>query len=135
MSYHAVLVFPDDNEETLVQVLTRTKTGEIISSPMEDLLLICSSDSDAVFIRCGLGLQSVSEKMMLVPVNRRGTVAAWLMHYDMASRCKWAALERFEFLTSAAADRAINVFREIVGHAPDSLPVTLWPSVFRPNCR
>ena len=32
VSYHAVLVFPDDNEKTLEQVLTRIKTGEIISS-------------------------------------------------------------------------------------------------------
>lgn len=133
MSYHAVLVFPDDNERTLKRVLTRTKTGEIISSPMDDLLLICSSETDAVFIRCGLGLRPASKTSLLVSMNSRRAVASWLMRHGLTPRCEWASLERFEFFSAAAADRAIDVFREVVGEEPYTVPLTLWPNVFRPN--
>lgn len=135
MSYHAVLVFPDDNERTLKQVLTRTLTGEIISSPMEDLLLICSSETDAVFIRCGLGLRPASKTSLLVPMNSRRAVASRLLRNGLTLRCEWATLENFEFFSAAAADRAIDVFTEIVGREPYSLPLDLWPDVFRPNLR
>lgn len=134
MSYHAVLVFPDDNERTLKRVLTRTKTGEIISSPMDDLLLICSSETDAVFIRCGLGFRPASKTSLLVPVNSQRSVASWLMQHGLTPRCEWASLERFEFFDATALDRTIEVFSDIVGQGPYSVPLTLWPSIFRPNC-
>lgn len=41
MNYHHVFQFPNDNEATLEAVLGQTKTGGIISSPMNDMLLIC----------------------------------------------------------------------------------------------
>lgn len=135
MSYHAVFVFPDDNDETLTRVLTRTKTGEIISSPMEDLLLICSSETDAVFIRCGLNLRPASKTTLLVPMNSHRAVASWVLRNSLTLRCGWATLENFEFFSAAAADRAIDVFTEIVGREPYSLPLDLWPDVFRPRPR
>lgn len=133
MSYHAVLAFPDDNGETLERVLTRTKTGGIISSPMEDLLLICSSETDAVFIRCGLSQRTAFNESLLVPVSSQAAVASWLMQNGLAPRCEWAALERFEFLTTGALERTIEVFSNVVGREPYSLPLRLWPDVFRPN--
>ena len=133
MSYRAVLAFPDDNGETLERVLTRTKTGGIISSPMEDLLLICSSETDAVFIRCGLSLRPATERSFLVRSSDQAAVATWLIQNGLASRCEWATLENFEFFHAAAVDRAIEVFSDIVGREPHLLPLKLWPEIFRPN--
>lgn len=133
MSYRAVLAFPDDNGETLERVLTRTKTGAIISSPMEDLLLICSSETDAVYIRCGLSLRPATERSFLVLHSDQAAVATWLIQNGMTSRCEWAALENFEFFHTAAVDRAIEVFSDVVGREPHSLPLKLWPQIFRPN--
>lgn len=31
--------------------------------------------------------------------------------------------------------RGVHVFSDIVGHEPNSLPLNLWPDVFRPNVR
>lgn len=133
MSYRAVLAFPDDNGETLERVLTRTKTGGIISSPMEDLLLICSSETDAVFIRCGLSLRPATERSFLVLHSDKAAVATWLIQNGMISRCEWAALENLEFFHAAAVDRAIEVFSDVVGREPHSLPLKLWPQIFRRN--
>lgn len=133
MSYHAVFAFPDDNDETLERVLTRTKTGRIISSPMEDLLLICSSETDAVFVRCGLALRPATKKSLLVPASSQAAVASWLTQNGLASRYEWASLEHLEFFSAAAVDRAIEVFGDIVGREPHSLPLNLWPHIFRPN--
>lgn len=133
MSFHAVIAFPDDGAATLEAVLSQTKIGGIVSSPMEDMLLICSSDADAAYIRCGLELRPAANKAFLVPVEDQGAVAAWLMQNHMASRCEWAALEHLEFFCEAAVDRTIEVFSDIVGHDPRSLPLNLWPDVFRPN--
>lgn len=133
MSYHAVIPFPDDNGETLERVLTRTKTGAIISSPMEDFLLICSTETDAVFIRCGLSLRTATKQSFLVRSLDQTAVATWLIQNGLASRCEWAALESFEFFNAAAVDRAIEVFSDVVGHEPHSLPLKLWPEIFRPN--
>lgn len=130
---HVVLLFPDDGESTLQAVLSQTKTGDIISSPMEDMLLICSTEADAIYIRCGLDLRCATDKALLVPAEDREWVAGWLISQGMASRCDWAALERFEFLNPAAMDRTIEVFSDIVGGEPYSLPLSLWPTVFRPN--
>lgn len=135
MSYHAVLAFPDDKGETLERVLTRTKTAGIISSPMEDLLLICSSETDAVFIRCGLALRTASMTTLLVPLQDQPAVNLWLRQNGMAGRCEWAALEHLEFFSETAVDRTIEVFSSIVGHDPQSLPLNLWPDVFRSNLR
>lgn len=133
VNHHAVIVFPDDGETTLRAVLDETKTGQIVSSPMEDLLLICSSETDAVFIRCGLALRPVTQITLLVPVEDKRAVAGWLLQHGLIARCKWAALERFEFFSAVAIDRIVEVFSGIVGHEPYSLPLNLWPDVFRPN--
>lgn len=130
---HVVLLFPDDGEATLQAVLSQTKTGCIISSPMEDMLLICSTEADAIYIRCGLDLRCATSKTLLVPVEDQQRVVRWLLLQDIASRCDWAALEHFEFLSAAAMDRTIEVFSDIVGGEPYSLPLSLWPTVFRPN--
>lgn len=133
MRDHAVLAFPDDDDETLQKVLTQTKTSQIISSPMEDLLLICSSETDAVFVRCGLALRTASKTTLLVPVRDQRTVADWLFQNGLNGRCEWAALEHFEFMNVAALKRTVEVFSDIVGHEPYSLPLNLWPDVFRAN--
>lgn len=133
MSYHHVFQFPNDNEATLEAVLGQTKTGGIISSPMNDLLLICSTEADAVFVRCGLGLRPVTNIALLVPVEDQTAVAEWLMQTGLARRCDWAALEHLEFMNVAALKRTVEVFSDIVGHEPYSLPLNLWPDVFRPN--
>ena len=126
-----VVLFPNDDERTLETVLRRTGTGAIISSPMADRLLVCSSEVDAVFIRCGLDLLPACETMLLVPVNDQPKVTAWLTANGLAQRCEWRALEHFEFLSIEAGDRLIDVFREVTGEAPFTLPLTLWPDVFR----
>ena len=130
---HLVLLFPNDGEATLEAVLSQTKIRGIVSSPMEDKLLTCSSDADAAYIRCGLELRPANDNAFLVPVEDQGAVSAWLMQNCMVSRCEWAALEHFEFLSAAAMDRTFEVFSDIVGHDPQSLPLKLWPDVFRPN--
>lgn len=135
MNYHAVIAFPDDGETTLRAVLHQTKTGQIVSSPMEDMLLICSSETDAVFVRCGLALRPVTQTTLLVPVEDQRAVAVWLSQHGLIDRCGWATLERFEFLSAVAIDRIEEVFSGIVGHEPYSLPLDLWPDVFRPNLR
>ena len=135
MSFHAVIPFPFDADATLRAVLGQTRTGGIVSSPIEDLLLICSSETDAVFLRCGLALRPASTTTLLVPVEDQLTVDLWLLQNRMAGRCKWAALEHLEFASEVAVDRTIEVFSGIVGHDPQSLPLNLWPDVFRPNVR
>lgn len=133
MSYHRVFQFPNDNEATLEAVLGQTKTGGIISSPMNDSLLICSTEADAVFVRCGLGLRPVTKIALLVPVEDQTAVSEWLMQTGLARRCDWAALEHLEFMNVAALERTVEVFNDIVGHEPYFLPLNLWPDVFRPN--
>ena len=130
---HCVIIFPDDGDATLSALLHQTKTGAIISSPMEDRLLICATAADAVFIRCGLDLRPVSETMFAVPVGDQANVSAWLVHNRLLRRCEWRALEHFEFMSLEAADRLIEVFRRLTGNAPLTLPLTLWPDVFRPT--
>lgn len=135
MSFHTVIAFPFDADATLGAVLGQTKTGEIISSPMEDVLLICASETDGVFLRCGLGLRPATKAALLVPVEDQGAVAAWLVQNGMTARCEWATLEHFEFFSAAALDRTVEVFSDIVGQEPYSLPLNLWPGIFRPNKR
>ena len=133
MSIHHVFQFPNDNEATLEAVLGQTKTGGIISSPMNDTLLICSTEAEAVFVRCGLGLRPATKTGLLVPVDDLTTVAGWLTQTGLMARCDWAALEHLEFMNVAALKRTVEVFSDIVGHKPYSLPLNLWPDVFRPN--
>ncbi|MNS05834.1 hypothetical protein D3C72_372450 [compost metagenome] len=133
MSIHHVFQFPNDDEATLEAVLGQT--GGIISSPMNDMLLICSTEVEAVFVRCGLGLRPATKTGLLVPVDDLTTVAGWLMQTDLITRCDWAALEHLEFMNVAAFKRTVEVFSDIVGHEPNSLPLNLWPDVFRPNVR
>lgn len=130
-----VLVFPDDDEATLEAVLSQTKTGGIVSCPMEDMLLICSSEADAVYIRCGLDVRPATDTALLVPVADQGAVAAWLMQNGMTARCEWASLQHFAFFSAAAMDRTIKVLRDIAGQESCSLPLSFWPDVFRPNVR
>ena len=130
---HVVLLFPDDGAATLRAVLTQTNTGGIVSNPMEDMLLVCSTEADAIYIRCGLDLRWVTQKALLVRAEDQQQVAGWLLLQGMASRCDWAALEHFEFWNAAAMDRTIEVFSDVVGREPYSLPLNLWPTVFRPN--
>jgi len=122
-------------EATLEAVLGQTKTGGIISSPMNDMLLICSTEAEAVFVRCGLGLRPATKTGLLVPADDLTTVAGWLMQAGLMARCDWAALEHLEFMNVAALRRIVEVFNDIVGHEPNSLPLNLWPDVFRPNAR
>lgn len=132
---HFVLLFPDDGDTTLAAVLLQTKTGAIISSPMEDKLLICAAEADAVFIRCGLGLRPVSNTMFTVPVSDQANVSAWLATNRLSRRCEWRALEHFEFMSLEAADRLIEVFIGVTGNSPKVMPLALWPDVFRPSVR
>lgn len=132
---HCVVIFPDDGDATLSAILHHTKTGAIISSPMEDRLLICATAADAVFIRCGLDLRPVSDLMFLVPVSDQANVSAWLVANGFLQRCEWRALEHFEFMSLAATDRLIEVFINVTGVTPKVLPLTLWPDVFRSNVR
>jgi len=133
MSFHAVIAFPLDADATLRAVLGQTETGGIISSPMEDLLLLCSSETDAVFVRCGLALRPASMMTLLVRMEDQLAVGLWLLQNGLTGRCEWAALEHLEFFSEAAVDRTIEVFSDIAGHDPQSLPLNLWPDVFRPN--
>ncbi len=135
MSYHAVLTFPFDADETLRAVLVQTRTGGIVSSPMDDLLLFCSSETDAVFIRCGLALRMASMTTLLVPLQDQPATDLWLRQNGLAGRCEWAALEHLEFFSETAVARTIEVFSSIVGHDPQSLPLNLWPEVFRSDLR
>lgn len=135
MSFHAVIAFPFDADATLRSVLGQTRTGGIVASPMADLLLICSSETDAVFVRCGLALRPASMTTLLVPAEDQLAVDLWLLQEGMAGRFNWAALENFEFASEEAVNRTIEVFSEIVGHDPQSLPLNTWPDVFRPNTR
>jgi len=130
---HCVVIFPDDGDATLSAVLHQTKTGAIISSPMEDRLLICATEADAVFIRCGLDLRPISDTSFLVPVNYQANVSQWLVHSRLDRRCEWRALEHFEFMSLSATDRLIAVFIGVTGDTPKVLPLTLWPDVFRSN--
>ena len=75
---HFVLLFPDDGDTTLESVLRQTRTGAIISSPMEDKLLIFASETDAVFVRCGLDLRPASRSTLIVPAKDQAAVTAWL---------------------------------------------------------
>ena len=135
MSIHHVFQFPNDDEATLEAVLGQTKTGGIVSSPMNDMLLICSTEVEAVFARCGLGLLPATKTGLLVPVDDLTRVAGWLMQTGLIARCDWAALEHLEFMNVAAFTRTVEAFSDIVGHEPCSLPLNLWPDVFRPNVR
>ena len=133
MSIHRVFQFPNDDEATLEAVLRQTKTGGIVSSPINDILLICSTEVEAVFVRCGLGLRPATKTGLLVPVDDLAAVAGWLMQNGLIARCDWAALEHLEFMNVAALERTVEVFSDIAGHEPHSLPLDLWPDVFRPN--
>lgn len=133
MSYHAVIAFPDNDGATLEAVLSQTNIGGIVSSPMEDMLLICSSDADAAYIRCGLELRPATDKAFLVPVGNQLAVDSWMTLNGMAGRYLWATLEHFEFFRVGAVDQANESFRRIVGYDPTLLPLELWPDVFRPN--
>lgn len=130
-----VILFPNDDDCTLETVLRRTGTGSIISSPMDDRLLICSTQTDAVFVRCGLDLRPAFDRMLLVPVNDQSKVSEWLASNGLVQRCEWRALEHFEFLSVEAGDRLIDVFSEVTGETPCTLPLTLWPDVFRQSVR
>lgn len=132
---HCVIIFPDDGDATLSAVLHQTKTGAIISSPMEDRLLICATEADAVFIRCGLDLQPVSDTSFILPVSDQANVSAWLATNGLLQRCEWRALEHFEFMSLAATDRLIEVFIGVTGDTPKVLPLNLWPDVFRSTVR
>lgn len=79
------------------------------------------------------GLRPVTNIALLVPVEDQTAVAEWLMQTGLARRCDWAALEHLEFMNVAALKRTVEVFSDIVGHEPYSLPLNLWPDVFRPN--
>nr|WP_313635205.1 hypothetical protein [Brevundimonas diminuta] len=132
---HYVVIFPDDGECTLEAVLCRTGTGAIISSPMEDRLLICATEADAVFIRCGLDLRPVSDTSFLLSGSDQASMSEWLVANGLFQRCEWRALEHFEFMSLAAADRLIEVFIGVTGDTPKVLPLTLWPDVFRSSVR
>lgn len=132
---HCVVIFPDDGDATRSAVLRQTKTGAIISGPMEDRLLICATEADAVFVRCGLDLRPVSDTSFLVPVSDQANVSAWLVDSRLDRRCEWRALEHFEFMSLAATDRLIEAFIGVTGDTPKVLQLTLWPEVFRPSVR
>ncbi|MBD7942480.1 hypothetical protein [Brevundimonas guildfordensis] len=118
MSIHRVFQFPNDDEATLEAVLRQTKTGGIVSSPINDILLICSTEVEAVFVRCGLGLRPATKTGLLVPAEELTAVAGWLMQTGLFARCDWAALEHLEFMNVAALKRTVEVFSDIVGMSP-----------------
>ncbi len=133
MSYHAVIAFPDNGGATLWAVLSQIDMRELESTPMEDVLLLCHSETDAVFVRCGLTLRPATNQSLLVPVGNQLAVDSWMTLSGMAGRYDWTTLEHFEFIREAAVDQAIESFRHIVGYDPTFFPLDLWPGVFRPN--
>lgn len=128
-----VFLFPDDGEATLEAVLRKTKTAAIVSSPMNEKLLIFASEADAVFVRCGLNLRPASKSTLLVPARDQRTVTSWLITNGLARCFAWRTLEHLEFLTPAAEDSMIEAFSDLIGDDPYALPLNLWPDVFRPN--
>lgn len=131
MSYHAVIAFPDDGGATLWAVLSQMDIRELESTPMEDVLFLCHSETDAVFVRCGLTLRPAINNSLLVPVDNQLAVDSWMTLSGMAGRYDWATLEHFEFFHEGAEDRIIQSFRRIVGYEPTFFPLDLWPGVFR----
>jgi len=133
MSYHAVIAFPDDGGAALWAVLSQIDMRELESTPMEDVLLLCHSETDAVFVRCGLTLRPAINNSLLVPVGNQLAVESWMTLSGMAGRYDWATLEHVEVSREAALDQAIEEFHHNVGYDPTLLPLELWPDVFRPN--
>lgn len=116
MSFHAVIAFPDDDDETLEKVLHLTRTGAI-SSPLARAVTF-EDGRDAVMARMFGGRVIDSQTLVFEIAEEEKALQDWLVLNCHTDRYRWLSLERFEFFQPTDAQRLMQAFEAVAGHAP-----------------
>lgn len=127
MSYHAVIAFPDDDEETLEKVLRRTRTGAV-SSPLARCVTF-AREADAITARM-FGGRVVDDWTLILDADEEKELRDWMNQSAPLGPTEWHALERFEFLRASDAERLSEAYNAVTGLQPRFMSLDLWPEVF-----
>jgi len=127
MSYHAVIAFPDDGEETLEKVLRITRTGAV-PSPL-DRCVTFAHDADAIIARM-FGGRVVDDRTLILNADEEKELRNWMHQRASTVPAEWRSLERFEFFRLCDAERLFDAYEAATGAQPCLLPLDLWPEIF-----
>lgn len=116
MSYHALIAFPDDDDETLEKVLRLTRTGAI-SSPLGRAITF-EDVRDALLARMFGGKVIDDHTLMFEVADEEAAVEDWLVSNLPRDRYDRVVLEHFEFFRQTDAQRVVDAFRATTGRVP-----------------